>query len=219
MVANLKGDYSKYPESVREIIPLIAGEVCMLRQAWSVYARLFMEDKKRTDIYCKHAGQLLGLLQRHLRDHMFLSISRLIDIDKGKQRNLSIWRLVEIASESDNIAFVNESKKELESLCSNAQALILHRNKRIAHFDIKVCLEEEMLPPVMFNQLLDLVKSIEVLLNKFNWEFLRSTTLFDAMVASDVTGGFDTIVAKALMYDRLENEGVVAKFRWRDAII
>ena len=93
MPTRLDGDYSRYPDAIKETLPYIAGEACELRQAWSVYHRLFMEDRRLTDVMSQRLGRLLGLFQNILQDRMLLSIARLTDKDNQFQPNLSVWCL------------------------------------------------------------------------------------------------------------------------------
>jgi NTP pyrophosphatase (non-canonical NTP hydrolase) len=76
MPSFLDGDYSRYPQPIRETFPYIAGETCELRQAWSVYHRLLMDDQRLTAIMGERLGRLLGLIQTINQDAMFLSIAR-----------------------------------------------------------------------------------------------------------------------------------------------
>jgi hypothetical protein len=195
----------------------------MLRRAWVVYARLFMEDKTRTEVFCKLMGELAWYLQTSLQDQMFLSVSRLTDHDThqkdNKLENLSLMRLVEGATQSGDDTFTADVDKEITAIRKEAKDIRLHRHKRIAHFDLNVCSSNETLPTVTFSQLKGMIDRIEAFFNRFNKRYQNREVLFSIMTADDVTGGFETIVAKALMYDGLENEGVVAKYKWRDAII
>ncbi len=219
MPATLSGDYTKYPESIRKVIPLIAGEVCILRQAWTVYSRLFMEHKPRTEAFVRCAGELLGVLQTLLQDQMLLSVSRLTDRDTKDRANLSLWKLVEAAPEAGDEEFTNEMQSELENLYQAAKAVRKHRNKRIAHFDLEVSVSKSTLPTVKFAELRSLIERIETFVNRFNRVFQNCTTLFDFLTAHEVTGGFETVIAKSLAYDNLEAKGVVPKLSWINSIV
>lgn len=59
MTTALTGDFSKYPASIRGLFPHLAGETLQLREAWVVYAHLFMEKKEFTDIMAERLGDAI----------------------------------------------------------------------------------------------------------------------------------------------------------------
>lgn len=214
MPATLQGDFTKFPEPFRAVIPLIAGEVCQLRLSWAVYARLFMEDRANTDRYVEYAGDFLGMVQDLLQDRMFLSVSRFTDPDTRVQSNLSLWTLVTAAGASGDSLFANSMKSELEALCQFADDVRKHRHKRIAHFDLSASVGQTTLPTVTFAQLRTLIEMIEAFVNQFNFRYQKVTTVFKILPADDVTAEFETIIAKAITYDRLEESGSIPMLEW-----
>jgi len=166
MPSFLNGDYSKYPEVIRETFPYIAGETCQLRQAWAVYHRLFMDDQRLTAIMGERLGRLLGLLQTTNQDAMLLSISRLTDKDSRSQPNLSVWCLEQAVPFAKSPEFQNRVRQSLDSIWSVADNIRKHRHKRIAHFDRNVSLKKEPLPKVPVAEIRALIEMIEGYLNK-----------------------------------------------------
>ncbi len=217
MPAKLIGDYSRYPEAIRKVVPLIAGEVLMLRQNWAIYFRLFMESQARTDALAQHAGNLLGVVQALLQDQLFLSVSRLTDRDGKAQDNLSLWRLIEAAKEAGDHEFAQKTERDLETLCANASSVRKHRHKRIAHFDLQVSINETALPTVTFAEIRSLIEAVEAWLNQFNWYYQESTTLFRIISGEEATGSVEATVAKAIVYERLAKDNI-AQRAWRDVM-
>jgi hypothetical protein len=169
MPTHLDGDYSRYPDAIKRTLPYIAGETCELRQGWSVYHRLFMENQRLTAVMSSRLGSLLGLFQDALQDGMFLSIARLTDKDNRSQPNLSLWCLEEaipFAKEPDFTAKVSESLRKIWTAAENIR---VHRHKRIAHFDRTVSLKVVTLPEVKFAEIKVLIEMIERHLNLFFW--------------------------------------------------
>lgn len=54
------GDYSKYPEPLRDVLPYLHGEVCDIRGCWVAYKRLFMESEERVKALGTRLGGLLA---------------------------------------------------------------------------------------------------------------------------------------------------------------
>jgi len=68
MPAIVTGDYSEYPEPIREVFPYIYGEACEIRSNWQVYHHLFMCSQDRTDQLGRHLGPLLGIFQAQIEE-------------------------------------------------------------------------------------------------------------------------------------------------------
>jgi AbiU2 len=214
MATALDGDYSKYPKEIREAFSYLAGETCMLRQSWEVYKRLFMEDQRLTKIMAKGLGQLLGLFQTNLQDGMLLSIARLTDAD-GWEKNLSIARLQDATSGASNAGFRAKVEQAITDINFAAKKIRKHRNKRIAHSDLKVSLKAVPLAKVTLAEIREVIEMFENVLNLFFWEFERMTTRFDLMQNRQVTNAAEVSVLKALAYDILESEGRIPHNEWR----
>jgi len=215
MPSFLNGDYSKYPEVIRETFPYIAGETCQLRQAWAVYHRLFMDDQRLTAIMGERLGRLLGLLQTTNQDAMLLSISRLTDKDSRSQPNLSVWCLEQAVPFAKSPEFQNRVRQSLDSIWSVADNIRKHRHKRIAHFDRNVSLKKEPLPKVPVAEIRALIEMIESYLNLFFLEFEQTTMMFDILRGQDVTGAAEVSAIKAHVYDLLESNGTIPQGEWR----
>jgi NTP pyrophosphatase (non-canonical NTP hydrolase) len=215
MPSFLDGDYSKYPQAIRQTFPYIAGETCELRQAWSVYHRLFMDDQRLTAIMGERLGRLLGLIQTINQDAMFLSIARLTDRDNRIQPNLSVWCLEDAVPFAKSPEFQRKIRQSLDSIWAAADNIRKHRHKRIAHFDRNVSLKTEPLPKVTVAEIRALIEMIESYLNLFFWEFEQTTMMFDMLPGLDITGAAKVTAIKAHVYDLLERNGRIPHGEWR----
>lgn len=215
MPAFLEGDYSKYPEAIKGTFPYVAGETCELRQAWSVYHRLFMDEQRLTEIMSQRLGPLLGLFQTMIQDAMFLSIARLTDKDNRSQPNLSVWCLEEAVPFANGPDFSTKVGQSLDAIWTAAENIRKHRHKRIAHFDRNVSLKTVLLPAVTVAEIRLLIEMIEKFLNLFFGEFEQTTMLFDILPGYDITGAAEVTVLKAQAYDVLERNGTIPHLEWR----
>jgi len=206
MPAALNGDYSKYPESIKDTFPYIAGEMCELRQAWSVYHRPFMDDRRLTAIMNQRLGPLLGLFQTMLQDVMLLSVARLTDKDNRSQPNLSIWCLQEAIPFATSPDFQTKISEALQAISKAADTIRKHRHERIAHFARNVSLKVAALPEVRLAEIRSLIEMTEGFLNLFFWEFEQSTMLFDMLPGHEITGAAEVSALKAHAYEILESK-------------
>jgi len=215
MPAALNGDYTSYPEAIKETLPYIAGETCELQQAWSVYHRLFMDDARLTAIISHRLGPLLRLFQTTLQDVMFLSIARLTDKDNPSQPNLSLWCLQEAVPFATTREFRVQVNDMLQTISRAADKVRKHRHKRIAHFDRNVSLKAAELPDVTLAEIRAVIELIDRFLNLFFWEFEQTTVRFDMLSAHDVTGVAEVTALKAHVYDILEKDGTIPASEWK----
>jgi hypothetical protein len=215
MTANLHGDYSAFPHAILDTFPRVAGEVCELRQSWSVFQRLFMEDPKLTFNLSERFGPLLAILQDALQDSMLLLVAKLTDRDNRSQANLSVWCLQEAAPFATSPDFPEQVKDALDAISKAADSVRKHRHKRIAHFDRDVSLNLAQLPKVSLADIGALVEMLEKYLNLFFWEFQQTTMLFDMLPAHDITRVAEATAMKAKAYDALEDGGAIPRNDWR----
>ena len=215
MATDLQGDYSKYPEVIRDAFSRIAGETCELRQTWLIYHRLFMDDERLTQIMSTQFGPLLGALQAALEDLLFLSVSRLTDKDNPRQPNLSVWTLKAAVPFSTTPTFAATVDAALVEIWKLAADLRLHRHKRVAHFDRGVGLKIALLPEVKLILFRTVLESIERYLNLFFWEFEQTTMMFDMLSVHEITGKAEVTALKARAYDLLREKGTIPPGEWR----
>jgi hypothetical protein len=215
MPAKITGDHSQLPHPIREIFPLIEGEVCELRDTWEVYHYLFMDDVQRTELLAERFGPLLGVFQNLLQDQLFLAIARLTDKDSKAQSNLSLWALTSAIPSARTPSFGAQVQQSLDEIYAHVATVRKHRHKRIAHFDLTVSLNSALLPVVTFEELRLALEKMEAFLNLFHWEFEKTTMLFEGLAPFDITSTAETTAYKSKAYDFLESEGVVAHGEWR----
>jgi hypothetical protein len=215
MISTIAGDHSAFPESIRTVFPHLVGETCELRQSWSVYAYLFMEDQSRTEALASRFGGMLGMFQNLLQDEIFLSIARLTDKDSRMQTNLSLWTLLPACIHAKQQCFSEQARGAIERVFNTAEDIRKHRHKRIAHFDLSVNLRISPLPVVVFKEIPSLLSIIEEYLNLFYWEFGQTTMLFDTLSPHEIVALAEITAFKAKAYDELEGEGLIPKSEWR----
>lgn len=215
MATTLEGDYSKYPEPIREPFSRIAGETLDLRQAWLIYHRLFMDNERLTDVLSEQLGPFLGVVQTTLEDLMFLSLARLTDKDSRRQPNLSIWTLREAVPFAKSASFGTKVDESLKRIWTGAADIRAHRHKRIAHFDRAVSLKITALPIVKFTALKTILEMVEEYLNLFFGEFEETTMTFAMLSISEITGKTEIAALKAQAYDNLVRSGKIDAAEWR----
>lgn len=215
MPAICKGDYSKYPEPLRDLIPYLEGEVCDLRGCWQVFKHVFMTNESRTRVLGERLGGLLGTYQGLLQDDMMISIARLMDADRGKHSNLSMWALAERCQKWDPTVAA-EVTTLLKRLSEKIEGLRTHRHKRIAHFDLPVSLGHSQLPTVTFAEIRESIEQLEAILNLVSQRAGDTTIMFEMLDHREITAAAEVTVCKALAYDAAVADGRIDSRSWRN---
>lgn len=217
MPSIVTGDFSEYPQPIKEVFPYIYGEVCEARSNWEIYQHFFMSNEDRTCQLGEYLGPVIGMFQYQTEENLIFSIRRLLDRDTRGQRNLSFWTLLEGCSSLD-AKFSSKLKNDIELLDRTTSALKAHRHKRIAHYDLDVSLERAVLPTVLLSDISKAIELMESIVNLVSEYVSKTSIYFDVLGHRDFTGKTEVTVAKAAAYDALEAEGTIAKRLWRKYI-
>jgi len=215
MPAKVNADYSRFPISIREVLPYIEGEVSELRNYWQIYHFLFMDKEQKTIFFGERFGPLLGVLQNLLGAQMILNIARLTDKDSKKQRNLSLWALTEAIQYAKETDFEQKVNSALDEITTTVSKMRTHRHKQIAHFDLEVSLGLSPLPEVLLSEIKTALEQMENFLNLFEWEFAKTTVGFDGLSSGMIVEPAFVTACKAKVYDELESENQISFGEWK----
>jgi hypothetical protein len=120
------------------------NECAWIHWKWSEFNELFGENPKRIELLNECAPQFFSLIQQSLWEDILLTISRLTDpaTSPGRKQNLSLTALTQFVA--------TEICPELQSLIETAAQKAAFardwRNRRIAHRDLNVALQQSSTP-------------------------------------------------------------------------
>jgi AbiU2 len=214
MLAKVNADYSQFPNSIRDIMPFVEGELSELRNYWQVYHYFFMDNEGRTIFFAERFGPLFGIFQNLLEERMILSISCLTDKDTKIQRNLSLWSLTAAISFAKEKDFEQKVNLALDAITATVSKIRTHRHKLIAHFDREVGSGASQLPTVFYKEFKLALEQMEEFLNLFHWEFAKTTVGFDALSSGEIFEAALVTACKAKVYDELESENKISFGEW-----
>ncbi len=209
MFAKVNADYTSFPATIRDAMPIIDGELHELRMYWQVYRFLFMEKKQKTIFLFKRFGPMLGLFQSLLESQMILSISCLTDKDNRYQQSLSLWVLQKAIPFAKDKQFGRKVNAALKRISKTVKPVRLHRNKHIAHFDLKVATGQSPLQPVVFRQLKSALQQMEKFLNLFNWEFQQMPHDYENLPCDEITMQAFETACKSKVFDEMVEEDLI----------
>ena len=129
--------------NVHEQLRALNDQWCEIQWRFQEYGDLFTAE--RIPLINAFAGPFMGMVQRLLWDDLLLRIARLSDPERsGKGRNLTIRSVPSF--------FQDEQKRRLQALVNEATAAATfardHRNRRIAHADLELLLQDPAAKPL-----------------------------------------------------------------------
>ena len=126
--------------------------------------------------------------------------------------NRTLAKAVPFAKSSD---FGGRVEAALATIWNAAKKIRLHRNKRVAHFDLQVGLKLQPLPAIQLAAFGAITESIERYLNLFFVEFEQTTMAFKMLSAHEITNRVEVTARKARAYDWLEQNKTIPHGEWR----
>ena len=155
------GYNSNFPDSFRKMFMWLCQDVVSLHDEWSFYIELF-GNKENKEIMADMLHASSQIIEESVRNDMTMTICRLSDPHKSSGKiNLSFSTLVHRVGET---AELSELLEDFQNACNPIQK---HRNKRVAHNDLKTKIEplENRLPGVTRQDIDRIVSLAEQILN------------------------------------------------------
>lgn len=171
----------KMGKPLGEIYSALWQEVALIHVRWNEYTALFGTNPKRIDVLNEAAPYFFRMLQDELWDTTLLNLARLTDParspGKDVRKNLSLNSMVDLIND-------DTLKIEIDALLVKASELTSFardwRNRRIAHRDLKLALEQPTtaLATGSRAQVTEALNAIEKVMNAVSGHYLASETPF-----------------------------------------
>lgn len=216
MHPSVQGDFENFPKSLQAELPRVWHSVLQLKQGMIAYRYLFMEERSRTETMGESLGGVLGWTQGLLEEWIILAIARMLDKPNGKNKNLNVRHIYDIAIDDP---FFESDHAKLKNLWIKTEALekdyaiAKFRNKTIAHTDEAVALGKEIFPEPIWSQLDETATAIEEIVTLI-WEKCQGMKTQTVIDPRDICWKSEKTVYKAKAYDRLTEQGVINGDEW-----
>jgi hypothetical protein len=154
-------------------------EVALLYRNWGEYTALFGTKPSRIELMNRAAPYFFRMVQDDLLNATLLHVARLTDPPTtAGHTNLTIKGLPDLIEHEDTKSAV---KKLIENALADAEFCRDWRNRRIAHRDLDVALEQSATELAMANRkrIKDAMAAIAAVLNAVSGHYLKSETRFD----------------------------------------
>lgn len=186
-------------------------EVVDIHVKWNQYRLLYADSADRTNLLNDSAGFFFGMIQSVLFDDIVLHIARLTDREKSRGKdNLTVVQLPILIDKPRAIA--DDIQTAVEGAITAAQFSRDHRNRRLAHSDLKIAFGDasvDPLQPATIDAVDHSLTTLRDILNRVSVHFLKTEVAFDQPILSRDAGS----LVSALRTARKAQIDRMARFR------
>ena len=169
------------PPEVEYAFEQVDQEVIRLHSDWKIFLELF-GGKERVELLNETAPYYFVVTQAALVDSIILAACRLTDPAEtrgGQDENLTIERLIDLVSDDlDDQPIASKLREQKHEIERRAEPLRNLRNKSLAHNDLAVVMEEELLPNVSRSEIDELLNAFGKLMNTVSGYYSDPETLY-----------------------------------------
>ncbi|MNF67170.1 hypothetical protein D3C85_801810 [compost metagenome] len=208
-------------EYLQKVFDRMKQELNHIHYRWTLYRQVFGTNPIRIKLINKTSSSIFVEFQWLIIDYMVISLSKLTDRARMQgNNNLSFHYLIEKVRGNGNVELTDELNAELEVLTIACEKFREIRNKRVAHNDLVVALDEyySPLPGVSRADVEKALFHARNLMNKVELHFNDSQTLYEEIIIPLKNDGRSVLIwlQKGLMYEQLEDEGLIEYGKWRE---
>lgn len=166
-------------QEIQSLFCRIHGEVIQLFYRWKIFRQLFGSGEDNLNLLNKSGSNVFALLQRLTEDNVLLTLCRLTDPERtGSYENLSVRNFLGRIEAVLNVTVRQDLQRKLTRLEAATEKLRIHRSKRIAHLDLSHALKPELLPPLLYGDLQDALRTLESIMKDLHLIVLNADTSY-----------------------------------------
>lgn len=205
----------KSPEEIRQenirqfgqnlglLYTILLNEVSWLKVRWKQYQELFGTNPERIDILNEVAGLFFRIIQDGLLEDTLLHICRITDPpESAGAENLTIRRLPDLIEDED---FNEEIAGLVDNLVQETQFARDWRNRRLAHSDLALAMEEGARPleGVSRERINKTIGSLHQLLHRLSVQYSRQELSMEVITPADDALSLLYVLRDGLAFHRM----------------
>lgn len=198
------------PCEIEDIWSFLHREVTWLHGRWRMYRQLYGTSEARINALNQVAPTFFYVLQNVLVDEVQLTLSRLSDPARtGRRENLTLETLLERIERLDIPSLTAELRSRLAAYRLTCEAIVVRRNKRIAHYDLDTHTspDRENLQGPSRAEIEAALDSLRVFMRTVYQHFEDSYMAYEHFATLNDAEGLLRAVAQALRYQELQETG------------
>jgi hypothetical protein len=179
------------PEPVYEVFDRIRKEVLWMHVTWTIYRQLFAHSEQRIELLNKCGGLAFRIFEETLWDGIQLSLTKLTDpaTSFGKD-NLTFEQLQARLEKSEDTTPCAKLRNLLDGLKDKCAAVRRHRNKRLAHFDLKTAMQDGAnLDPISRRMIEEVLSLVREYMNIIDSHYDQNDTKYEQVLGISTADG------------------------------
>ncbi len=168
------------------------AELINLFYRWKIFRQLFDGGQKNINLLNRSGANVFALLQRLILDDVYLTLCRLTDPAKTAGfDNLGLQLFLNELKAGVNESTASALESQFAELKTLTKHMREHRNKRLAHSDLKVTQKANSLPSVLRGELDDTLHALAKLMGHLHMiVFKRTKTYIEGPSISGADGRY-----------------------------
>lgn len=168
---------------LEELANTINDAVVQFSYRWQIFHQLYDSGTESIEAMNRRGSNVFQLLQKLIIDDVTLSLARLTDsATVGSNSNASLPFLLGKSSpylEQNDFARLDGL---LDQLISNVSTIRRHRNKALAHSDLKLVLQTDRLPPLRYDDLESAMETCRSIMADLTSLLFAWSTHYDVLI-------------------------------------
>lgn len=168
---------------LEELANTINDAVVQISYRWQIFRQLYDSGTESIEAMNRRGSNVFQLLQKLIIDDVTLSLARLTDsATVGGNANASLPYLLSKSSpylEQNDFARLDGL---LDQLISNVSTIRGHRNKALAHSDLKLVLRPDRLPPLTDGELESAMETCRSIMADLTSLLFARSTDYDVLI-------------------------------------
>jgi hypothetical protein len=178
--------------TLESVFESINRSVIQLSFRWKIFCQLFDSGPENIALLNASGAEVFCLFQHLALDDVIMALSRLTDPaysgrDKSDE-NANIKYLLQNSANLLNQEINSELRDSLARLEGHVVDLRVHRNKALAHADLRHTLQPETLPQVLYDDLEGAMKECRNLMSKLGKLLFARTCTYEVTIAFGRSG-------------------------------
>jgi len=173
-------------QKIDKLLQAISEELGELHLKWLLFSQLY-EDEEIVELLNESAPTFFGVCQSVFLNDIILSISRLTDSSKtGDKENLTLARIVDIIDPS-SVQLKTELVETLEIVKNSCDFARNHRNRRVAHTDLKTYFQDhpEPLLSITREKIEEALLGLRAFVNKVELHFTQNEMGYEYLAIAE----------------------------------
>ena len=208
------------PPSFTEIFYELRNQITWLHSRWIIYRQLFGHSERRIELLNECASVFFYIIQEVLLGEVLVALSKLTDPARSMNHdNLSLEQLQSRTEAEGKTQLTTILRNLLDRLHGKCQTFRLHRNKRLAHFDLTTAMQStpNLLPGISREMIEEALKLVREYMNTIEEHYNQSETGYEHFIMSSDGDALVTILKYGLRYDELSRDQRISWEDWNEA--